>query len=282
MLQLEPRKIFPIVRQLGGPLDTTTYYVRAYIRDSFDNTLLETVDLVDKTGQRFTYNYRTIADKSGEGTFIDISTKVFTDSGYTSESDVYIREVTTYQVKEQWNRIHNPGGGDPLAVPHEPDYSGFGKIVDKRIKDIKFPEQQKIDLQPVIDAINNIHIPQPIIPEKFPIGAITRLIEQVRMKVEGLPKPIKPKEVDFSGVYKEIANSLEKIRAMFESVNGIRTKEAKETKKEFGVLLKKLKKKKIEAQEEPKEEPKKTGNAYLDRTLSKLKTNPLKPWRKNY
>jgi len=271
MLQLEPRKNFPIVRQLDDPLDTNTYYVRAYIRDSYSNTLLDTVDLVDKTGQRFTYNYKTPADKSGEGTFIDITTKVFTDAAYSSESDVYARERDTFLIKETWNRIHNPGGGDPLAGPHEPDYAGFGKIVDKRIKGIKFPKQEKVDLTPVIDAINNIHIPDPIIPEKFPIGAITRLIEQVRMKVEALPKPIKPEKVDLSGIVGQLNTLKELVKKRTKFSNDLARKNRKQLKSDIKKSIDKFADVKFTI----------SGVGPLKKQKTKKKKDE-KPWRKYY
>jgi hypothetical protein len=170
-MQLEPRSYFTIVRQLKDPQDTGTYYVRAYIRKSLDDTLLDTVDLTDYGGQRFKYNYQLPADTSGEGLYIDITTRVFTDSGYTTESDYYQKENFQYLVKKGYNPVYGGGGGYI-------DYKKVREIIKEEIEKlpkIEIPEQKEVDLNPILKAIEDIDVSPVVKTEKVELGGIARL-----------------------------------------------------------------------------------------------------------
>jgi len=186
-MQIQPGKQFTIARQLGDPADTNTYYVRAYIRKASDDSSLATVDLTNKGDQRF----RGVFDVPYfvDPVYITVTTKVFTDSGYTTESQDYQRVENLYLVQ---SRVTNMGGGgdvridykklaqtvkDLLPEPKETDLSFIKaefknlpdivkKIVMENIQSIKIPEYkpQKIefppqiitDLSPVLSAISKL------------------------------------------------------------------------------------------------------------------------------
>jgi len=211
-MQLEPQSDFVIVRQLKDPQDTGTYYVRAYIRKSLDDTLLATVDLTNAGSQRFKYTYHLPADPSGEGMYIDITTRVFTDSGYTTESDYYQKENFQYLIKKMYNPVYGGGGGGSI------DYKKVREIVKEeidRLPKIEIPPQKEVDLKPILEAIDGIEVSPIIKTEKVELGGIIRLIEGVRMKVEGLPKPKEPEKVDFSGIYNRIDETLKQLNLLW-------------------------------------------------------------------
>ena len=89
MIQLTPQKIFTIVRGLENHIDTATYYVQAVIRNSRTNAIIDTINLTDRDGYRFSKEWQVPADPSGEGLVIDIVTSIYTDSGYTTKSENY-------------------------------------------------------------------------------------------------------------------------------------------------------------------------------------------------
>lgn len=108
-MQLAPNEKYPIVRQLTDPTDVNTYYVQAKVYKS-DKTLLQTINLTDEGSQMFYNLWEVPADTSGLGTYIYITTTVFTDSGYTTKSSNYGIESTTLLIQ---NRITTAalGGG---------------------------------------------------------------------------------------------------------------------------------------------------------------------------
>ena len=115
MLSINPGTNFPIVRKLGDPADVGTNYVRAVVRNSATGVILETINLVDQGVQRFTSFYKV---GPAEDWFFDITTTVYTDSGYTTKSDVYSEENDTYHVQvimtPQLQNVALQGGGSDI------------------------------------------------------------------------------------------------------------------------------------------------------------------------
>lgn len=145
MDSLKPHTIFPIVRGIPDHTDSGTYYIRAVIRKAVDNTVIATVNLVDKGGRYFVYNWEVPADVSGEGFYISIVTSVYTDSGYTTKADMYADEFYTYLVAERPSAMQllGAGGGSDIS------YKRIEDIVSKSIKNIKFPEIKPVEVKDV-------------------------------------------------------------------------------------------------------------------------------------
>ena len=135
-MQLSPGERFAVVRQLDNPNDGGTYYVRAYIRDALTDALIETINLTDRGGQRFSNEWSVYSKRSG-GFYIAIATLVFTDSGYTTYSDVYGQEIETYLVEQRV--VHGGGGGGPGI-----SYKEIRRIVQEVLDGLKLPEMPKI------------------------------------------------------------------------------------------------------------------------------------------
>jgi hypothetical protein len=62
-LQLEPQQEFVLARGLEDHTDSTTYYVRAVVRNAKTDALISTVNLTDNGNRRFTKAWMTPADR---------------------------------------------------------------------------------------------------------------------------------------------------------------------------------------------------------------------------
>lgn len=140
MIQLRPGEQFVIVRQLDDPTDTTTYFVRAVVRNLSDDTVLETINLTDNGSRRFSKAWSVISDNTGDGRWISITTTVYTDSGYTTKSDNYREQAETYLVQERWNPFKHRnlfGGGADI------DYKRIRKIISEEVAQLGTEEAVK-------------------------------------------------------------------------------------------------------------------------------------------
>jgi hypothetical protein len=262
-MQLQSGESFVIVRQLKDPQDTGTYYVRAYIRKSLDDTLLDTIDLTDAGSQRFKKTWQVASDPSGLGMYVDITTRVFTDSGYTTESDVYQKENYEYLIAQRYNPVYGGGGGGSSI-----DYKKVRQIVKEeidKIPQVEIPKQKEIDLKPVLEAIDGIEVSPIVKTEKIELGGIIRLIEGVRMAIESLPKPKDPEKVDFSGIYSEINKIEKRLNVLWEENKNISEESKKRIQDTVDNLLNNIKDKTFIALNSVEEKPKNE-----------------KPWRKFY
>lgn len=136
-MQLEPGEKFIITRQLEDPADTGTYYIRAYIRKAADDSLIATVSLTDKGSQRFRGEW--YVPQYNESVYITITTQVFTDSGYTTESMLYGRVEEFYLIQQRWSHVFGGGGGGASI-----NYQKIKDIVKEEILKIQFPESKNI------------------------------------------------------------------------------------------------------------------------------------------
>lgn len=214
-MHLEPQYTLALVYQLTDPSDGNTYYVRAVLRNSLTGATIQTVNLTQSTGGRFTGSTLTPKDPTGLGFFMDVTITVYTDSGYTTLSDVYRRETTTYLVRraqQAWG-----SGGNDL------DYNLVRKIVREEIKDAEKPEP---DLKPVLEmlghlqeAVEEIEIPE-YEQESVDFAPVLSAVEQVKIalaghvssEVAGIEFP-EQKELDLSW----IGTMLEALKASIET-----------------------------------------------------------------
>jgi len=227
MLQLRPTESFPIQFQLGDPSDTNTYYVRAYVRNLTTDTLLSTIDLTDKGSQRFLGSWEVEADISGQGYYVSILVRIFTDSGYTTESRRYRTKEEICLVQERWNRVFGGSGGVNV------DYKKVRKIIQEEIE----KKELNVDLSPLVKAIqktqkmiiNDINFPE---TDLNPLAKLINLSnEDIKRKVGEIIIPGIPKTIDLSSSdliaiknvlkeYKELSDktfkeTVENIREMF-------------------------------------------------------------------
>jgi hypothetical protein len=193
MLNLYTRNNFAFVRQISDHTDTGTYYVRVVIRNAYTDAIIDTLNLDSKGNQRYSKIWKIPEDPSGEGFYISVISSVYTDSGYTTKSSTYGDEENTYLVVD---RPNNLGGGASFVpsgsslvrrdvtdivkkevadiVPSiskmfedlfkkslEKDSIMTAKMNEiykcvKEIEEKEMPEQEKVELQPVLNAIESL------------------------------------------------------------------------------------------------------------------------------
>ena len=195
MIQLEPREYFPITRQLDDPTDDGTYYVKAFIRNARTDELIDEVELNDLGDQRFSAEWQVPADPSGEGFYITITTKVYTDSEYSNESPNYAREQNQYLVQKRYNPVLGSGGGYT-------DYKKIREIVQEELKKVKIP---KADFSSVIKAIKEIKIPK---QKEINLKGIEKEIDSLKKEIKKIPEP---QQIDLEVIRKQIEKVERKI-----------------------------------------------------------------------
>ena len=171
MLAVRPNEDLPIIRAIDNPNDAATYYIQAVIKNAKTLVTLDTVNLTDNGDRLFSYNWHTPHDAVGLGMYIIIITTVYTDSGYTTKSEVYAEQTDTYKI--EINQAHFGGGGGS-----DIDYRRLRKIIQEELEKLpkvelpKFPKQEKVDLVPVLQAIANKTFDFPK-PEKIDLTNLT-------------------------------------------------------------------------------------------------------------
>lgn len=188
---LRSQRNFTIVRQLADHTDTSTYYVRCVIRDSFTDEILATLDLDSKGNQRFSKTWLVAPDISGQGRDISIVTSVYTDSAYTTKSSNYGDEENTHIIEnanftgggvsmgggkldsatirrifvEEFKKIKEKDTKEPEDKTEAPEPEDT-QVIDKlnevltAVQSIKMPEvpqPEKVDLQPIINGLSTIY-----------------------------------------------------------------------------------------------------------------------------
>lgn len=198
MIQLSPQETFPIVRNLEDPSDVTLYYIKAEIRISGNDNLIATVKL-DHIGsaQRYRKNWNVLVP---ENTFIDIVTKVYTDSGYTTLSTNYGSQTDTYIVQTRW-------APQFITAPSRIDYDQIKAMVTAAFEGIQI---EAPDMGPHIEMahnrlankirgmIQNIPFPPQELPDFSPVFT---MLDKIAQRLEKLPQ----KEFDPSGVINDTA-----------------------------------------------------------------------------
>lgn len=203
MEQLSPNEQFPITYVLGDPNDTGTYYVRAVIYDDVAGTTIETVDLTDLGSGRFKKLWYVCSDVSGQGRYISIVCKVYTDSGYTTLADSYQQKENKYLVQERWNRGNM--GSAPIV-----SYKEIRKIIQEELgktPKTEFPKPKEFDLSPIADAlidlrneVRKIEIPK---PKEVDLSSVREGLDKVKKAVELIRIP-EPEKLDLSPVLNEL------------------------------------------------------------------------------
>jgi hypothetical protein len=180
---LRPQRNFTIVRQIANHLDTATYYVRAVIRDSYTDAILDTLDLDDKGGQRFTKNWVIAPDPSGLGRDISIVTSVYTDSGYTTKSENYGDEENSHLIED---KEVGRGGG-----------SGVDSRTVRRIL------QEELDKR-TPEPVETAEVEEKEEEEPARWDEILRALDAVKKELKNDLKPEPPKKVEFKPLFDAI------------------------------------------------------------------------------
>jgi hypothetical protein len=159
--------------------------VRAVIRNAYTDVIIDTLDLTDRTGQRFSKNWRVPGDPSGEGFYISIVTSVYSDSGYTTKNANYGDEENTYLVADREGALRGGGSGVDARTVRRIIQEEIAKIEKpEKVEFPEFPKAQEVKFDTVLSAIE---------------GLKTAL------------KPEKPEKVDFKPLYEALQSILSAI-----------------------------------------------------------------------
>lgn len=200
---LQPQVAFPIVRQIANHTDSTVYYVRAVVRNAAGDTI-DTVNLASQGDQRYQTSWRVPADTSGQGAYISIVTSVYTDSGYTTKSENYGDEETTYLIFDRVMPAMRGGGGGSLSRRDIRDV--IAEELDKRTPEpIKFPKQPEMRWSEVLTAIREATEAIRAIPtDKVDLSGVLRSIEALAAKIDA--KEVTP-ETDLRPVLEAVKDA---------------------------------------------------------------------------
>lgn len=262
MHQLSPQETFPIVYTLSDPGDTSTYYVRAVMRNSVTGAIIRVnnlnyINLTDQGNRRFSKNIQAPTDSSGQGLWIDIVVSVYTDSGYTTKSLNYQELETKYLVQQRWNMALNGGAGGFINTGKAETNSST--INYKKLKEIILEAMlealnalpttdiPEFDLSPVLaklsllePIIRAIKIPDPIPQKPIDLGPVLRAIGAIKEtdltpvleKIDAIDIPVQkdPVIVDQKNLLQEIHTAIKSLETLPEPIDPIIEKEARLSK----------------------------------------------------
>lgn len=195
---LIPGTTHQITWQKQNLQDTATYYVRAVIRDTKTNTVLDTIDLTDLgSSARFSGNWNVPQDEKGFGRQISIVKTIYENSSYTQVSGMYGAWEDRYTIFNLASRSPGSTGGS-YGATQQIDYQLIKEIVEKvvetKIKELPEPEKPK-----EFD-------PTSIIVE---VGGIKESFKDLVARIFTLGEKIKTK--DYSKEFGRIEESVESI-----------------------------------------------------------------------
>ena len=154
-MQLAPNSPIPVSYTTGIPDDTTLYYVRAVLRDTQSDQILQTLNLtnVSSIPNRYQGVFNGISDPSGLGRAVDITVSVYTDSGYTILSTSYQVFQLNYVILQPW--IMNLGTGGGMNIDYDKLQKMFdgAKVNNAEIGNEKSPKRVKINYERVNEGV---------------------------------------------------------------------------------------------------------------------------------
>jgi hypothetical protein len=142
MDSLRPGSSFNIVWQISDPLDSTTYYPQVVIYDSVKNLVLDTVNLTLDSSGRYSALWQVPQDSYNLGLQIDMTVRIYTDSGHTTVSPNYQIENRIYKIK---NETQNFGGSGDYT-----DYRHIAKLIKEEVALVS------LSFVPLIDEMREV------------------------------------------------------------------------------------------------------------------------------
>jgi hypothetical protein len=200
--QISPGEPFDVFYFLRNPLDAATYYVRAKIYDVRTGELLDTVALTQSaTNSRlFIKTVQAPPDPTGYGRNIVAIASVYTDSGFTTQSDAYEEQEQYYLIKAVLP-VFGGGGGVDYRIIRET----LEEVVDKKLENLPKPEPvPAFPSEALFGAIGALQREVNRVPKDFDLSSVSEALSAIQTTIDGLPKP---EPVDFSALT-EAVNSI--------------------------------------------------------------------------
>lgn len=228
MFQLSPNESFLINRNLVDSASASVNYVRAVIRD-VNEAILDTINLTDRGDQRFSETWKVPSDNAfSTGKYITITTRVYTDSGYTTLSTVDGASSETYLIQARWSPLFGASGGGSnmgsVGGGKDIDYEKIKKITEEVLRatkpeEVKFPEIPKIDTErlknELLRGVSEIvgGIPTPEKPDKVDLSSLDSGIKKISKEINARPKFEK---TDLSGLASLVKKTCDVMMQMHE------------------------------------------------------------------
>lgn len=130
-MYLIPGTTHVISWQKQNLLDTSTYYVQAIVRDTRNDQVLDSLNLVDQGNGRFTRNWSVPHDPSGQGREISIEKTIYTDPNYSDVSATYGRWTDQYIIYN----LRSPQAPASVAGP-DVDYERIQQMIGAAVAKI--------------------------------------------------------------------------------------------------------------------------------------------------
>jgi len=235
-MQIEPQTPLPAVYQIQDHTDPNrdSYYVRAVVRDSRTGDVIQTLNLVSESNGRYAKNFNAPVDGTGLGRPIDVTTAVYTDALYTTKSELYAEVLERWYVKSQSQNFGTSGT--------EVDYEFIRKMMEKVMADSKQEDAvepveppEPVDFSPVLRAIARLEtsiseIPEPPEQEKVELNpvldAISKSQDALFAHIDAIEKP---EPTDLSSVLEGIQNLADSIGRVGDLVENLPKKDIQQT-----------------------------------------------------
>lgn len=194
MNQLTPNSQFAYVIQLGDPADSGRNYVQSVVRLSATSSVVSTMDMTNVSGQRFVGAFLVPPDVSGLGYYLDITSTVYSDAGYSSLNENYPIQTSSFLVLQPFTQ--SSVGGSPGGYSDDAELRKRLERIEASILGVKIPEYKEADLSPLADMIEGMRAPDPV-----DLSPILEAIGRIKM-----PEPAEQSEVDLYPVVEGIQN----------------------------------------------------------------------------
>lgn len=197
--QISPGEPFDVFYFIRNHTDASTYYVRAKIYDVRTGELLSTIAL-EQSATNLRLFIKTIQappDPVGYGRNIVAVAGVYTDSGFTTLSDIYEEQEQYYLIKAVMPVLG--GGGIDYRVLREM----LEEVVDARLAKLPPPKDlPEMPFTSLFGSIGVLHRELGRVPkEVFDATELRAQLERVQESIRAIPEPEK---VDLAPVLEAI------------------------------------------------------------------------------
>jgi hypothetical protein len=207
--QISPGEPFDIFYFVRNPLDNTTYFVRAKVYDVRTGELLSTIALEQSpTNTRlFIKTVQAPPDPSGYGRNIVAIASVYTDSGFTSQSENYEEQEQYYLIKAV-APVLGGGGGVDYRVMREM----VEEILSKGLKNLPVPSAPaEFPSEALFGAIGALQREINRVPKEIDLSAVSESLGAIQDAISAIPQPEKP---DLSALTQAVNNILFEIEQL--------------------------------------------------------------------
>jgi hypothetical protein len=232
--QISPGENFDIFYFVRNPLDSTTYFVRAKLYDVRTGELLDTIalDQSPTNARLFIKTVQAPPDPSGYGRNIVAIASVYTDSGFTTQSDSYEEQEQYYLIKEV-APVLGGGGVDMRALRDMVE-----GIVTKGLSGLPpHPEPQEFPSEALFGAIGALQREVNRVPKEIDLSEVSKRLGAIQEAISAIPQP---EPVDLSALTTAINSVLfeiEQLRPFMQQVGSAIVATLERLVKEQGTTL---------------------------------------------